>query len=112
MIPELRESFNRRFTAGHYEQLRSMLDAQSETPVQFRVAETPVFVPAALLDTIAADGAMLTQHLLADVEYLAAARRAIPAGYAVANETAHPHFLTADFALVREGDGRTGAAAG
>ncbi len=34
-------------------------------------------------------------------QYLAAARCAIPQGYEVANETPHPNFLTADFALVR-----------
>ena len=42
----------------------------------------------------------LAFRLLADARYLEAARSAIPAGYSVANETPHPHFLTADFALV------------
>jgi hypothetical protein len=37
--------------------------------------------------------------------YLAAARSAIPDGYRVAGETAHPHFLTADFALIRDAAG-------
>jgi len=37
--------------------------------------------------------------------YLDAARMAIPNGYHVASETAHPNFLTADFALVREQNG-------
>ena len=42
-------------------------------------------------------------------EYLEAARRAIPEGYGVAGETAHPHFLTADFALVRNPEGGPGS---
>ena len=37
--------------------------------------------------------------------YLAAARQAIPAEYRVGGETAHPNFLTADFALVRDAAG-------
>src|SRR6266568_4629792 len=72
------------------------------TRVEFRVAETPIFVPASLLEAMAREGADLTADLISNGEYLDAARKAIPAGYRVANETAHPNFLTADFALVRE----------
>lgn len=105
MIPELRERFNRAFTAERYTQMRALLDEQSQAAVEFRIAETPVFVPGALLNQMASDGAMLARHLLADAGYLAAARAAIPKGYYVANETAHPNFLTADFALVHGADG-------
>lgn len=70
--------------------------------VEFRVAETPIFVEESLLDLIAREGAQLTHRLVADAKYLEAARKAIPSGYCVADETPHPHFLTADFALVRD----------
>src|SRR5579871_1103330 len=106
MLQELRRRFNEKFTQARYAELKALLNAGSGTDVQFRVAETPVFVPASLLDEIAADGAKATHQLLSDADYLAAARQAIPRGYCVANETLHPHFLTADFALVREVDGR------
>ena len=43
----------------------------------------------------------MTRSLLGNADYLNAARQAIPTGYAVAGETVHPNFLTADFALVR-----------
>jgi hypothetical protein len=74
--------------------------------VEFRIAETPIFLPPGLLAELAAAGDDLTQILMGDPACLAAAREAIPAGYAVAGETAHPHFLTADFALVRDGGGK------
>jgi len=74
--------------------------------VGFRVAETPVFVPLALLDEMALAGAELTRTLMSDPVYTAAARQAIPRGYAVPAETLHPHFLTADFALVKGPGGR------
>ena len=106
MIPELRKRFNQAFTAEKYEKLRSLLDERSGATVEFRISETPVFVPAALLDQMALEGEALARSLLADSEYLAAARGAIPPGYCVANETPHPHFLTADFALVRDSDCR------
>src|SRR5262249_31789452 len=51
-------------------------------------------------------GEALARNLLANSNYLAAAREAIPPAYRVSNETAHPHFLTADFALVREQNGQ------
>ena len=101
MIPELRRRFNQEFSADKYAGLRSRLDERSGTEVQFRISETPVFVPVSLLDQMALEGEALAHHLISSPDYLAAARQAIPAGYCVANETAHPNFLTADFALVR-----------
>jgi hypothetical protein len=101
LIPELRNQFNKAFTAERYESLLRLVEDRCGTRVEFRIAETPVFLPASLLEEMATAGAELTRSLLGSPSYLAAARQAIPAGYAVAGETAHPHFLTADFALVR-----------
>jgi hypothetical protein len=50
---------------------------------------------------MAEEGAELAHCLIADAAYLAAARSAIPSGFCVASQTSRPHFLTADFALVR-----------
>jgi len=71
------------------------------THVDFRLAETPIFLPRPLLERMAEAGAQMTHSLLSNPACLTAARSAIPPGYLVAGETAHPHFLTADFALVR-----------
>ena len=105
MIPELRADFNRRYTEQRYASLRELLEQQSQTKIEFRVAETPVFVEGSLLESMASEGARLALSLVADADYLAAARQAIPEAYRVANETSHPHFLTADFALIRDGEG-------
>ena len=59
-----------------------------------------------MLEEMAAAGAELTHWLMGNPAYLDAARAAIPPAYSVAGETAHPHFLTADFALVRDGAGQ------
>jgi len=105
LIPELRSRFNRRFAPARYGALMELLGARCGVPVEYRVAETPIFVPGPLLEQMAAYGAELTHCLLGNRAYLAAARDAIPVGYRVADETAHPHFLTADFALVRNSSG-------
>jgi hypothetical protein len=100
LIPELRTRFNEGFHPEKYVKLLSLVNESCGAPVDYRIAETPVFLPQSLLDEMAAAGADLTLRLMANPAYLAAARRAIPKAYLVAGETAHPHFLTADFALV------------
>lgn len=105
MISELRRQFNAGFTPEAYAALKARLERETGAAIGFRVAETPVFVGEEFLSELAEQGAALARALLEDRAYLAAARRAIPAGYAVAGETPHPHFLTADFALVRESSG-------
>jgi hypothetical protein len=106
MISALRSSFNRSFRPEDYASMLRLLEQECGMEVGFRVAETPVFVPLVLLNEMAVAGAELTRNLMANPVYLAAARQAIPRGYAVPGETLHPHFLTADFALVKGPEGR------
>jgi hypothetical protein len=105
VIRSLRKQFNERFRPESYIDLLRTVDQRCGTPVEYRVAETPVFLPLAMLEQMAEAGVELTQALLGDPSYLAAARLAIPPAYNVAGESAHPNFLTADFALVRESNG-------
>lgn len=105
MIPELRTNFNEHFSAESYRALLTLQEQLCDAKVNFRIAETPIFVPLALLEQMATAGAELAHSLIGDPAYLAAARRAIPAGFLVAGETAHPHFLTADFALAPDPTG-------
>lgn len=102
MVPELRARFNRQFTQERYSSLLKSMEERCGVRVDYRVAETPVFLPVELLEKMAAEGAKLTGALLGNPTYLDAARKAIPAGHEGAGETPHPHFLTADFALVRD----------
>ncbi len=104
MIPVLRTRFNRSFTPDRYASLLNALERSQGVRTEFRVAETPIFVPLTLLNTMADAGGELARHLIGDPAYLKAARQAIPKGYLVAAETAHPNFLTADFALVKTAD--------
>jgi len=105
LIPELRSRFNQSFQPGKYAALMDLLERRCATKVEFRVAETPIFVEKPLLNEMAAAGAELALGLIGNPAYLTVARPAIPAGYKVAGETSHPHFLTADFALVRTAEG-------
>jgi hypothetical protein len=93
------------FASEHYSALLALLESNCGVKVEFRVAETPIFVQRTLLEDMAATGVELANDLIAWPAYLDAARQAIPREYQVAGETAHPHFLTADFALVSDASG-------
>ena len=110
MINDLREVFNARYRPADYPALLARLDSRAGTKLEFRVAETPVFLPLAMLEEMASAGSALTRRLLNWPEYLAAARRSIPQGFLLAGQPEdprldHPNFLTADFALVEGHDG-------
>ncbi len=110
MISDLRNRFNRDFRPESYRLLLSRLDERAGTKVEFRVAETPVFLPLPMLKTMASAGIALTERLLAWPEYLEGARKSIPEGFLVAGQPedlgkSHPNFLTADFALVATAEG-------
>ena len=105
VIPSLRSDFNARFRPEVFRGMLHSLDAVARTHVAFPVAETPCFFPQSLLDEMAAIGADLTLRLVDDPAYLARSFAAIPERWRCAGQNAHPHFLTADFGLVRNPDG-------
>jgi hypothetical protein len=106
MIPSLRQDFNARFTGEKYAELRRNLDRRTRSSIDLRVAETPVFLPAAMIQEMVDAGAAMTHQLIADAEYLRLAEATIPPAFRVANDDAHPNFMTVDFGLVQEADGR------
>jgi hypothetical protein len=101
VISGLRSQFNERFTAAEYTELLAVLEHRCGGAIQFRVAETPIFIEKARLEEMAEQGSAITRFLMSDAAYLNAAKDAIPIGYDVPAQTSHPHFLTADFALIR-----------
>ncbi len=105
MIRDLREAFNRNYTDAAYRNLLADLNRITRTDITIRVAETPVFLPAAMLQQMVDAGASMTHQLVNDAAYLQEAAATIPVAFRVANQTAHPHFMTVDFGLVHTGDG-------
>ncbi len=105
MIPELRKRFNERWTPQLYEEFLRGINASVGIPVQFRLSETPVFLPKPLLDKMVRYGRELYEQLAANPEYRSASDAAIPAPFRVPNEPEHPLFVQADFGLVRGDDG-------
>jgi hypothetical protein len=105
VIPQLRSQFNREYSPDKYATLLARLEERCGSKVNFRVAETPIFMEKSLLDQMADVGAELASRLIGDPPYIEAAHRAIPRNFCVPGEVRHPHFLTADFGLVRNASG-------
>jgi hypothetical protein len=105
VIQEQRQRFNEAYSADKYATLLQMLEERCGCKVEFRVAETPIFLEKRMLDEMARLGSGMACQLIDDPVYLEEARRAIPPDYRVPGECRHPHFLTADFALAREASG-------
>jgi hypothetical protein len=101
MVPALREEFNRNFTPEKYQRFLGALDNICGTDIEFRVSETPCFVPRALLDQLADYGRNLVLQLTGNPEYRRASDASVPAKYNVPNEAPLPMFVAVDFGLVR-----------
>jgi hypothetical protein len=98
MVPELRRRFNQSFTPEKYGRFLNMLDEGSGTHIKFRNCETPVFLPRALFDRMARDGADLIRQLMRP-EYLKRSEETVPDRYRVPHEDARPLFIQVDFGL-------------
>ncbi|MFL6428254.1 MAG: hypothetical protein ACJ71S_08430 [Acidobacteriaceae bacterium] len=105
MLPELRQAFNRDYRPELYQALLEDCARQARAPLEFRISETPCFFPHALMQKIVDTGAELTHQLLGNAAFLKASEEAVPERFRVPHCPAHPHFMTADFGLVREDDG-------
>ncbi len=108
MIEDLRREFNARYTDEGYARLLRTIDAAVRTPVGFRVAETPVFLPQPLVNRMVEVGKELTEQLLGNPDYLRASAEAIPERYRIPEPEGvkPPHFMTVDFGFVEEAPGK------
>ncbi len=105
MIPELRKRFNERWTPELYKEFLRGIDASAGIHIDFRLSETPVFLPKPLLDKMVRYGRELYEQLATHPRYRKDSDAAIPAQFHVPNEPEHPLFVQADFGLIREENG-------
>jgi hypothetical protein len=101
MVPALREEFNRNFTPAKYQSLLQSLDKISETHIEYRVSETPCFLPKPLVDQMSDYGRDLILQLVNNLNYRKLSDVSVPAKYNVANESPLPMWVAVDFGLVR-----------
>lgn len=102
MIPSLRRSYNDSFTQEKYRGYRRRLESQAGCPIEFRLCETPVFLPPSLRDEMV----RAATEIWTDLSTPASLRRsleAVPPPLDVPGAGDHPLFAQADFAVTRDG---------
>ena len=104
MIPEPRRHYNAAFTPARYREMLTDIDRQLPGQLDFRVAESPVFVPAGLRDKLVAAGASIID-VIERPDFQARTEAAIPAHQRVPGPEGRPEFLTFDFAVCRDAHG-------
>lgn len=103
MIKKYRQQFNANFSDERYQQFIATL-GKGFPPIPFRVAETPIFIPAELKDKLIAAGEEIIALIKQD-GFKTLTQKAIPEQWEVPNETTHPHFLTFDYGLCKDVNG-------
>jgi len=104
MIPQARHIFNAAFTPQSYRDMLADIDQQLPGQLDFRVAETPVFIPAVLRDKLIRAGQDIIS-VIKQPNFKQLTEGAILPSQRVPNEDAHAEFLTFDFAVCRNENG-------
>lgn len=104
MIEQYRRPFNHSFSEGKYRKLIAGLE-KGLVKIPFRIAETPVFIPAELKEQLIAAGEEIIS-LIRHPEFKTLTQGAIPAQWNVPAENDHPHFLTFDFGVCKDEQGK------
>ncbi|HRH34802.1 MAG TPA: hypothetical protein PKY12_07070 [Catalimonadaceae bacterium] len=104
MIQSLRAAFNQAFTEEKYQEFLEILTRKFNYEIEFRVAETPVFIPIELRKRIfeACDQIV---DVISRPDFIERTKRAIPEGKNVPGEDKHTQFLAIDFAICEDKDG-------
>ncbi len=104
MVNELRTTFNTAFTAEKYEAYLNDLHAVHPGDIEFRVAETPIYVDAAFTKKVL-DACESIVDVIVAPDFLEKTKNAMPPNVHVPNENAHTHFIAFDFGICENAQG-------
>jgi hypothetical protein len=105
MIPALRKSFNANFKKETYDAFLNELSNVYPGQLDFRVAETPVFIDQAFKKKIIESCEKIVD-LIVDPNFKTYTKDAVPVGLSVPNENDHSHFIAFDFGICINSEGR------
>ncbi|HEY4154487.1 MAG TPA: hypothetical protein VGM24_03650, partial [Puia sp.] len=98
MIPELRKSYNQSFSEAKYQAFLKDLKSKHPGSIDFRIAETPVFVPAGFQEKMISACESIVD-LIAAPEFKDQSRNAIPAADFVPGNESPCSFIAFDFGV-------------
>ena len=98
MVPAIRQQFNADFTSEKYESFLKELHAVHPGAIEFRVAETAVFVPKDFTAKIL-DACESIVDIITGPKFKELTNNAIPKNLQVPGENEHSHFIAFDFGV-------------
>jgi hypothetical protein len=104
MDPHFRALFNRQFTPAIYESYSNELERRLRCKFEFRLAESPLFLPDDFKARVV-EAAQTIVDELSDPATLEQMKAAIPERWNTPGMDALPNFTQVDFAVVRDADG-------
>ncbi len=98
MIPAIRNAYNKAFTKEKYEAFLKDLNAAHPGALDFRVAETPLFIPKDFREKIL-DACETIVDIICDPGFKELTKNAIPGALQVPGENDHTNFIAFDFGI-------------
>jgi hypothetical protein len=98
MVPEIRKQYNETFSKEKYEAFLQDISSIYPGQLDFRVAETPLFIPKDFTKKVLSACESIVD-VITQPDYHQYSERAIPQHLKVPNEDAHPHFIAFDFGI-------------
>ena len=104
MVPSLRKAFNDAFTQQQYINFLKDLNHLHPGAIEFRIAETPVFISKEFGDKII-NACEYIIDVITNPDFKKQSERAIPKTDNVPNENDHSHFIALDFGVCINDEG-------
>lgn len=104
MVPSVRKHFNENFTTEKYEAYLRELHSKHPGAIEFRVAETPVFIDKVFKDKVLSACESIVD-VITQFNFSSISAHAIPPEVKVPNENAHTHFIAFDFGICENASG-------
>jgi len=105
MVPSMREWFNTNFTEEKYQAYLHELNAPHPGALDFRVAETPIFLDKAFTETMLSACESIVD-VITQYNFKQLTSHAIPDEVRVPNENSHSHFIAFDFGICEDEEGQ------
>jgi hypothetical protein len=104
MIAEIRDQFNNNFSEKKYKEFLADLNLKHPGEIDFRVAETPVFVPKSFTEKMI-EACETIVDIITEPGFKKLTENAIPKREKVANENNHTDFIAFDFGVCENENG-------
>ncbi len=104
MVPTIRSTYNLQFSEEGYRAYLGELNGLFEGAIEFRVAETPVFIDRGFKEKVLSACESIVD-VITQFNFKTLTSHAIPADLRVPNENDHSHFIAFDFGICENASG-------